>query len=260
MRAAEEPAPAPCSAWSLQAADLAAALVEEIACWPDVPSHDHCVKDGSLVRIGPGRLVPRDHVSRPGDRALLVGCAIGARLRPHHVLAGRSALWVHIGTEFPDPIDLMTSSHRSALPAGTRVRNARFTPCDVEQISGAPVTTPARTAADLLRFEGAGAAAAAGTLVQVGLCTSEQIETHLRAAGGHRGTRRGLGLLETIHRDDEARLRACPEGTPRERAVHHARAIEQWARGEPARLLLGPGPQASKAPEPSTTLPSAVTR
>ncbi|RCS86835.1 hypothetical protein CIK69_14940 [Brachybacterium alimentarium] len=42
-------------------------------------------------------------------------------------------------------------AHRGSIPGAT-VRTARLHPREVETIGGAPVTSPLRTAADLLRF------------------------------------------------------------------------------------------------------------
>jgi hypothetical protein len=255
MHPSDHVAPAPCSAWSQQAADLAAVLEREVAHWPDTPAHRLCAADGSLTPVGPGRLVPTDRVARQVDRALLIGCAVGEGLRGHHVIAGWSAHWVHTGARFPDPIELMTESHRSVLP-GARVRHARLLPRDLEQIAGVPLTSPARTAADLLRFDGADAVHAVEMLVRTGLCETAQIREHLEAVKGYAGTRTAHGLLSRI----QERCRSVPAGSDavstRERAVLAVREAGRWSpsRGRGAQAL------ADSAPEPSTTVPSAVTR
>ncbi|MBK0329829.1 hypothetical protein I8D64_00215 [Brachybacterium sp. MASK1Z-5] len=245
-------ADAPCAAWSQQAAELAAALEQEVARWPATLSHYDDVRTGALVPVGEGRLVPFYLAEHASDRALLVGGAVGARLRSDHVIALWSAHWVHTGAAFPDPIDLLTFSHRSVIP-GVRVHHSGVAVTDIEQIAGTPVTTPARTGADLLRFDGEAAIEGVEALVRTGLCTGEQIGERLAAARGGSGSRVARRLLEQIVR----RCASAPEGAEdadtRERAVLRVREVERWAR-------RGYGGQASTIPRPSTTLPSAVTR
>lgn len=245
-------ADAPCAAWSLQAAELAAPLEQEVARWPATLSHYDDVRTGALVPVGEGRLIPFYLVEHASDRALLIGGAVGAGLRSHHVIALWSAHWVHTGAVFPDPIDLMTFSHRSVIP-GVRVRHGSIALSDIDQIAGTPVTAPARTGADLLRADGEKALEGVEMLVRTGLCTGEQIGERLEAARGGSGSRVARALLEQIvHRCGSPPAGADGADT-RERAVLRVREAERWVR-------RGPGDQASTIPLPSTTLPSAVTR
>lgn len=245
-------ADAPCAAWSQQAAELAIPLEQEIARWPATLSHYDDVRTGALVPVGEGRLIPFYRVEHASDRALLVGCAIGQRLRSDHVIALWSAHWVHTGTAFPAPIDLTTVSHRSVIP-GARVHHGAFELSDIEQIAGTPVTTPARTGADLLRFDGTRAIEGVEMLVRTGLCTGEQIGQRLSAAGSGAGCRAARTLLEPIVRRCAAPLTGADDADTRERAVLRVREVQRWARRRP-------GDQTSIVPRPSTTLPSAVTR
>lgn len=245
-------ADAPCAAWSQQAAELAVPLEQEVARWPATLSHYDDVRTGALVPVGKGRLVPFYHAEHASDRALLVGCAVGARLRSDHVIALWSAHWVHTGAAFPDPIDLMTLSHRSVIP-GVRVHHSVVVLSDIEQIAGTPVTTPAKTGADLLRSDGEAALEGVEVLVRTGLCTGEQIGERLAAARGGSGSRIARRLLEQIVRRCESAPAGAEDADTRERAVLRVREVELWAR-------RGYGAQASTIPLPSTTLPSAVTR
>ncbi|WP_152353138.1 hypothetical protein [Brachybacterium subflavum] len=245
-------ADAPCAAWSQQAAELAVTLEQEVARWPATLSHYDDVRTGSLVPVGEGRLVPFYFAEHASDRALLVGCAVGARLRSDHVIALWSAHWVHTGAAFPDPIDLMTFSHRSVIP-GVRVRHSGVAVTDIEQIAGTPVTTPAKTGADLLRFDGEAALEGVEALVRTGLCTGEQIGERLAAVRGGSGSRVARRLLEQIVRRCASAPAGAEDADTRERAVLRVREAERWAR-------RGHRAQASAIPLPSTTLPSAVTR
>lgn len=140
-----------CAVWSRHAAELAAALVPLLEHWEETPSTQGLVTDGLLERILPGAFLPPDLLCSAVDRAIALGCAVGTRLRPQHIIGGTSAAWVLLGGTPPAPAELMSTAHRGDI-AGVTMRHARLLPAEVETIGGAPVTEPARTAADLLRF------------------------------------------------------------------------------------------------------------
>lgn len=234
---ARDPFPGgPLAVWSPQAADLARELSPRLQRWAENPSTDSMVHDGALQRIAPGLFL--DGNAKPGlvDRALLVGCAVGPALRSHHVVAGASAFWVHTGQRTEQGPELMSRSHRTVI-AGVRILHARFRPADLERIGGVPVTVPARTALDLLRFT---AAPLALPMVQIlldqGHCELEQIRGLHEGVIGHRGAGRAGTLL--------ARW-----GTGSDRLGTEMPQVEP-----PAAVSAG------TAPSDPTGLPSAVTR
>ncbi|MCT1776427.1 hypothetical protein [Brachybacterium sp. p3-SID957] len=221
---------APCAAWSQHAAELAVPLAAELQAWPESPTMDSLVADGYLQRIVPGVFVPPDVLSSALRRALLLGAAIGPQLRSHHVIAGESAAWVILGGTPPAPARLLTPAHRSRV-AGVRVAHASFSSGDVETVGGAPVTSPVRTALDLLRFADATTAArCVRALLESGHVTEAEVEGQLHSLGHYYLTR-------TAHRRLEALLTGTPPLAP------------------PA-----PAQEAESGAAAETGLPSAVTR
>lgn len=210
----------PCEAWSRHAAELAVPLAQEVQLWPENASTDGIVAAGELARLLPGLFIPPDLLDTAVRRALALGCVLGERLRAHHVIAGPSAAWVLVGGTPPSPAELITPAHRSGI-AGVVLRTSRLEADEVETIGGAPVTVPARTGVDLLRFASVWSAAPLlRRLVASGHVEVEDIRRRLHAMHRHPG-------------------------------VHAAR--------ERLELILGDQREASGAPEP-TGLPSAVTR
>lgn len=140
-----------CAAWSRHAAELAVPLGAALQRWDETPSTHALVADGYLTRILPGIFLPPDLLRSAVHRALALGCALGAQLQAHHVIAGPSAAWVVLGGSPPPYVELLSPAHRGGH-AGVVLRHARLQPDEVETIGGAPVTIPVRTAMDLLRF------------------------------------------------------------------------------------------------------------
>lgn len=224
------PDPVLCSAWSPHAADLAEGIAPHLEGWEESPALQALVLDGALLRLAPGLYAPADLATSMVRRAILLGCAVGPALRSHHVVAGWSACWVHTGGPFRGPIELLTTSHRSVV-AAARVQHGAYRPEEVERIGGAPVTTAARTAVDLLRRAEEGAACdAVVRLIRDGSCTAEEIRASLRSVIGMRHARRAGRLLEEAERF----VRSGPGS-----GSAQAEADADW---------------------PSTTRPSAVTR
>lgn len=180
---------APCSAWSRHAAELAAPLVEELQEWPESPTMDSLVADGYLERLVPGVFAPPDVLGTAMRRALLLGAAIGRDLRQHHVIAGASAQWVLCGGPAPAPAELLTTAHRSPL-GGVLVRHSRLATGDVETLGGAPLTSPVRTAIDLLRFSTLDAAVrGVRVLLAAGHVMESQVDAELATLPHHYLTR-----------------------------------------------------------------------
>jgi len=193
------PPGAPCAAWSVHAAELAADVADLVLEWGQTPTVQVLEAEGQLVQLLPGIFAPPDLLDSPIDRVISLGCAIGSRLRAHHVVAGVSAAWVCLGGPPPSPAELLSMSHRSTV-AGAVIRHAQLRAGDVETVGGAPVTVPARTAADLLRFERPpGVLELVGRLLDEGHVTVEGVSERLAAMHRHPGSRAaGARLLQVI--------------------------------------------------------------
>src|SRR5690625_1929433 len=149
----------PCTAWSVHAAVLAADVAGLVPEWGWTPTAQALEAEGQLVQLLPGIFAPPDRLDSPIDRVISLGCAIGSRLRPDHVVAGASAAWGK-------------GSGPPTAPAQ------------------APATVPARTAAELLRFERApDSLDPVGRLVDEGHVTAERVSARLAAMHRHPGSR-----------------------------------------------------------------------
>lgn len=175
----------PCRRWSLHAAELAQCVQPVLQHWPDTPATACLVAEGLLRPLGRGlHLGPREHLSLP-ERAVAIGCALGRSLRASQVIAGPSAAWVLTGGDPPRaPLTLITAVRPVAL-ADVLLRQVPLRAADVESIGGCPVTVPARTVVDVLRFEdsGSGRRLAAGILA-TGHVSEAEVEAALRRAHG----------------------------------------------------------------------------
>lgn len=232
-------AAAACAAWSRHAADLAAGVAGQIQPWPESPATRSMVLRGELLRLRAGMYVPPGACASAVDRAVAVGCAVGPALRSHQVIAGTSAAWVLLGGIPPDPMELISPSHRTVI-AGVVVRQSVLAPQDVEMIGGAPITVPARTAVDLLRLHAR----------HVAVTAVEDL-----VASGH------LDLREVRRRLD--RLHGAPFAR---RAQELLDRLDRPASDRTVQRPAGPGPcdpgqaWAVREARASTCLPSAVTR
>lgn len=234
---------AACAAWSRHAAELAAPIAVLLEHWEENPSADSLVRDGYVHRILPGIFLPPDVLCTAVGRALALGCAIGDRLRSHHVIAGASAAWVFAGGIPPIPATLVSTAHRGDV-AGVTISNARLEPDEVETIGGCPITVPGRSAADLLRFaRNDEDLYAVARLIHSGHVDERQISTLLRGLDRYPGARTGEAKLRQVMaflRPHTPALRGSP------------RIISASSMDTPARPHSG---------EPAITgLPSAVTR
>lgn len=209
-RVVPAPPPPPCQAWSLQAADLAAPIAAEMACWPEGPSAVALVASGELVRLRPGALLPAASLQTPCDRALAIGCALGTELRASSVIADASACWVLLGGPAPRTLTLLTTARPVAL-AGVRMRGCPLDPSDVEAVAGCPLTVPARTATDLLRFEESESAThQVGLLVGAGHVDLAEIADRLAGMPGHPHLRRARERLARLGHYRRRHLEVLP--------------------------------------------------
>src|SRR5699024_2807118 len=127
------PAPppgAPCTAWSVHAADLAADVAGLVHEWGWTPTAQALEAAGQRGPRLPAVLAPPALPDSPIDRVISLGCASGSRLRPHPVVAGASAAWVNVGGPPPAPAELLSMAHRSTV-AGAVIRHAQLRAGDV---------------------------------------------------------------------------------------------------------------------------------
>ncbi len=205
-----------CAAWSRHAAELAVPLGTALQRWEETPPTRVLVAEGYLTRLLPGRYLPPDLLRTAVQRALALGCALGAQLQSHHVIAGPSAAWVLLGGVPPDPAELLSSAHRGDV-AGVVIRTARLGAEEVETIGGSPITVPVRTAMDLLRFTPVPVAAPlVRGLVDSGHVEVDEIRSRLQRMHRHPGVQSARGRLEQLLlggqlRDSGA---AAPTGLP----------------------------------------------
>lgn len=90
---------------------------------------------------------------RAEDALTLYGRAmVAAKVIPFGTIAcALTAVWVWLGGEFPDTVDVISASHYRALVFGRKIRvfNRKAPPAHLSRLGPLQVTSPARTACDL---------------------------------------------------------------------------------------------------------------
>ncbi|RMI13525.1 hypothetical protein [Cellulomonas triticagri] len=158
------------------------------------------LRDGHLVPLRDGVALPAGVVADPVTRAV----ALAPLVPPGCVVTRESAAWVHLGASPTAPPD---GPVHVAAPRGTRaprprpgrvVTEADLSPHDAPPLGGVRVTSPRRTARDLLLLA---PAATARTLVprlrDVGL-DLDLLHADVASAAGRRGVREATLLLSEI--------------------------------------------------------------
>jgi hypothetical protein len=125
----------------LRAATLAGDLVEVGACWASI--------------------------AEPQDPALRAASFAWSTGDPRVIASGRTATWIWGARSRPPlPHDAcVRAGQRIHRRGGERTREVAITPEDLVHVAGVPVTTPVRTALDLLRVHGQAAWAASAESV-----------------------------------------------------------------------------------------------
>lgn len=140
------------------------------------------LRDGDLVPLRGDMALPRGVAETPALRA----AALAPEVARRDVVARVAAAWVHLGG--PPP------------PRAVVVDGAALGPRDVVRLGGVLVTSPARTAVDLLRRDAPDVVhALLPGLLRAGV-DAARLRTRLAAASGHRGVDRGLALLGEVVR------------------------------------------------------------
>lgn len=166
--------------------------------WPVAELHA-AVLAGELVAVGPCWASPAE----PQDPALRAA-AHGWRLPdPRLVASGRSAAWIWGAcSRAPEPLEVSLPSRvRVPVDPDVRLREVRLPPTDVVRFGTVAVTTPLRTAVDLLRvqdgFDDASAGAVHGLLV-TGTVDEDAVHAALDALGTVPMVRQAARRLRTL--------------------------------------------------------------
>lgn len=144
------------------------------------------VRDGHVVPLHDDVGLPAGVPATPALRA----AALAGRVASREAVARASAVWVHLGGPPPARV------HAVAVAAAS--------PRDVVVLGGVRVTTPRRTALDVLALEPPDVARAMlARLAGAGLDLG-QVQTDLTAAATRRGVRHGLAVLHALRAEREA--------------------------------------------------------
>lgn len=167
--------------------------------WPE-PELRAAVLAGELVAVGPCWASPAEPQT-PALRAEAVSWALGGR---RLVACALTAAWIWGAVSRPpDPLEVCFPPHgRGRIDPTLRLREARLADGELLRLGSLPVTTPLRTAVDLLRtadFTAAEHVAVTG-LLGTGAVGADELRAHLRT----------LGVVPMI-RQAERRLRAVEQ-------------------------------------------------
>ncbi|MEE6281108.1 hypothetical protein [Georgenia sp. MJ170] len=122
--------------------------------------------DGLLQPTTDGGLAAADLLASPDGRAT----ALSGSMPPGTVVARLSAVWIHTGRHRPERLALLVAPTEPRGHHHGSIHRQRYDPADVTHIGTVPVTTPLRTAVDLLCFDSAPRAGpAVGALIRGGL-------------------------------------------------------------------------------------------
>lgn len=147
------PAPAPVAVVATAWGEDASRFVSAMASGPLCRTASDTERT-SLRRDGIGRELfgpvwcPRGYRASAAVRAAAVALAIGVELRGDMVISDDAACWVFTGHTPPSHIDVIVGSR--CRRAGVRTHESTLSDRDVERIGACPVTTPVRTALDLV--------------------------------------------------------------------------------------------------------------
>lgn len=156
----------------------------------------HLIDTGVLRRLWRGC-----YVSEHLDDDIAVWAAAAATLPDGCVVAGRSSAFLH-GVDIlsrPAQLEVLaTVGCRPRTRSGWLLRQTHRLPVeDITEVHGVRCTTPARTAADLARWQPPREGLVAlDALTHAGLCSVDEVAAQLAGARGERWTRRALGMLE----------------------------------------------------------------
>ncbi|WP_181429060.1 type IV toxin-antitoxin system AbiEi family antitoxin [Curtobacterium sp. MCSS17_008] len=151
--------------------------------WPEAELRA-AVLAGELVPVGRCWASPAE----PQVPALRAAAHAWRLSDPRLVASGRSAAWIWGATSRPPAADEVSipPNVRVRVDADVRLREVRLDPHDVVLLHGIRVTTPLRTAVDLLRAPGAfdtGALDALRGLLAIGAVAEQDLRRRVDALG-----------------------------------------------------------------------------
>lgn len=162
-------------------------------------------REGLLAHVVGGVYLPVDVARSAQARATAL-----AQLLPAGGVVGLlTAAWLYGAPADPDPVDVLVPHTAGPRPvvAGVREHRTSIPADDVTTLAGVPLTTPARTAADLARCDDGRALPALRWLLD-GSVTERQVLSVLRANQRFRHNRRGRVVVRGLRAERCAADRA----------------------------------------------------
>lgn len=174
------------------------------------------LRDGHLVRLRGEVALPAGVRATPALRA----AALAPLVPPRCAVARAAAVWVHVGGAPPARVDLVApSGGRVPEPAPGRAAAATALPdADVVLLGGVRVTTPRRTAVDLLSHDPPERALPLVARLRAAGVDPARVRADVAAASGRRGVRAAAALLPRLAGPGPAPDQA-PAATPRRPAA-----------------------------------------
>jgi very-short-patch-repair endonuclease len=147
--------------------------------------------------VAPLAIPAAGSAARRGRRRHVLAATAAALVRPGHVISGRSAAVLHGLPTLDVPAVAELTAHPSASSGRRRahVRGATLSEQDVTTWFGAPITTIARTIADLARHDRRDGLMALDAALHEGLVELAAVEAVLAGAAGWPGVRQARELI-----------------------------------------------------------------
>jgi len=154
------------------------------------------LRDGHLVRLRGDVALPARVRATPALRA----AALAPLVPPRCAVARAAAVWVHVGGCPPERVDLVApSGGRVPDPAPGRAAATTALPDgDVVLLGGVRVTTPRRTAVDLLSHDPPERALPLVARLRAAGVDATRVRADVAAASGRRGVRAAAALLPRL--------------------------------------------------------------
>jgi hypothetical protein len=154
------------------------------------------LRDGDLVALGEDVGLPRGVAATPVLRAAALAPLVPARCAVGRV----AAAWVHLGGPAPARVHVIAPRRdRAPAPHRDRTTSAAALPArDVVLLSSTRVTTPRRTALDLLTDEPPDVALPWLVALRAAGLDLAGVRSDVAAASGRRGVRRATRALQDL--------------------------------------------------------------
>jgi len=168
------------------------------------------VRDGQLVPLRDDVALPARVRPTPALRA----AALAPLVPPRCAVARAAAAWVHVGGAPPARVDVVApAGARVPDPAPGRTGAAATLPdADVVLLGGVRVTTPRRTAVDLLSHDPPAVALPLVAQLRAAGVDAARVRADVAAASGRRGVRTAAALLPALRAAEAATEVAAATG------------------------------------------------